>query len=228
MTTTRLIGDPPMEIRLRRSPRARRMTLRVSALDGAVSLTLPRGAPEAEGIAFAEERRAWIEKAQAGASPVAGVTEGAEIPVEGEAVRVAFHDGRGPRLEAGQLWLPMRAPGRCAVAFLKDLARDRLVAACDTHAGTLGVRYKEIALRDTRSRWGSCSMAGRLMFSWRLVMAPPRILDYVAAHEVAHLVHMDHSPAFWGVVAELCPTWKTERRWLRTDGRSLHRIRFED
>ncbi len=204
------------------------MTLRVSALDGSVSLTLPRGAPEAEGLAFAEERRSWIEEAQAGTAPRTGLSAGAEIPIEGVMTRVVFQDRRGAQMKDGQLSVPRKAPGRAAEAYLKTLARDRLVAACDLHTAHLGVRYTRFSLRDTRSRWGSCSAAGRLMFSWRLIMAPPAILDYVAAHEVAHLVHMDHSPAFWGVVDGLCPDWRTHRLWLRKEGTALHRIRFED
>ena len=83
-----------------------------------------------------------------------------------------------------------------------------------------------LTLRDTRSRWGSCSTDGNLMFSWRLILAPRQVLDYVAAHEVAHLVHMDHSSRFWGVVADLCPDYAAPRGWLRREGHGLHRFRF--
>ena len=111
-------------------------------------------------------------------------------------------------------------------AFLRATARDRLAAACDRHAGTLGRPYRRLTLRDTRSRWGSCTAGGDLMFSWRLVMAPPEVLDYVAAHEVAHLARMDHSPAFWAVVAGLCPAHEGPRAWLRERGGELHRLRL--
>jgi predicted metal-dependent hydrolase len=92
----------------------------------------------------------------------------------------------------------------------------------------VGRSYTSLALRDTRSRWGSCSPDGRLMYSWRLIMAPPQVLDYVAAHEVAHLVELNHSPAYWRVVTGICPDWKRHRDWLRTHGSSLHRLRFQD
>jgi predicted metal-dependent hydrolase len=90
----------------------------------------------------------------------------------------------------------------------------------------LGREVAQIALRDTRSRWGSCSATGRLMFNWRLAMAPPAVLDYVAAHEVAHLVEMNHAPAFWAVVARLCPDWRAQRAWLKAHGGALQAVVF--
>jgi predicted metal-dependent hydrolase len=118
--------------------------------------------------------------------------------------------------------------GRSIQAFLRTLARDRLAAASDRYAAALGRPYGKITLRDTRSRWGSCTSQGDLMYSWRLIMAPPAVLDYVAAHEVAHLERMDHSPAFWNIVARLCPDHARHRDWLRTEGTALHRVRFGD
>ncbi|MFM2356655.1 MAG: hypothetical protein RLZZ528_2391, partial [Pseudomonadota bacterium] len=113
-------------------------------------------------------------------------------------------------------------------AFLRVAARTRLNAACDRFAAALGRPYSRIALRDTRSRWGSCTQDGGLMFSWRLVMAPPEVLDYVAAHEVAHLAEMNHSDAFWSVVARLYPDHARQRRWLKAEGSLLHGYRFRD
>ncbi len=228
MKSIRLDGETPVEIRLRRSARARRLSLRVSSLDGAVTMTVPSRLPVAEAIAFAGDRREWILQARAQSRSSVTVAHGAKLPVEGEVCRVDAERVRAPRLERGVLTVPVRAPGRSTAAFLKCLARDRLAVACDARAGALGVSYSSIALRDTRSRWGSCSHAGRLMFSWRLAMAPPEVLDYVAAHEVAHLVRMDHSPAFWRVVERLVPGWRQHRRWLHQHGGDLHAYRFED
>jgi predicted metal-dependent hydrolase len=90
----------------------------------------------------------------------------------------------------------------------------------------IGRPYSRITLRDTRSRWGSCTADGALMYSWRLAMAPPAVLDYVAAHEVAHLAQMNHSPAFWAVVARLVPGHAAPRRWLKLHGQTLHGPRF--
>ena len=103
-----------------------------------------------------------------------------------------------------------------------------LAEAADRHSAALGRPHAGIVLRDTRSRWGSCTSEGNLMFSWRLIMAPPRILQYVAAHEVAHLAEMNHSPDFWAVVERLFPDYGVCRRWLRENGDHLHRVRFDD
>ena len=111
-------------------------------------------------------------------------------------------------------------------AFLKAEARNDLAAASDRHAKALGRPFRKLTLRDTKSRWGSCSTQGDLMYSWRLVMAPPEVLDYVAAHEVAHLAEMNHSPAFWAVVERLFPNHAACRRWLRAHGQTLHQVSF--
>ncbi|PKP85511.1 MAG: M48 family peptidase [Alphaproteobacteria bacterium HGW-Alphaproteobacteria-2] len=224
-----LPGEPPVAVRLRRSTQARRLSLRVSRLDGRVTLTLPRGVAEREGRAFAIAKAAWLRAALAGQPARLAVAPGTLLPVEGVSHEVDAAAGRGGvRCVAGQL-IVAGPPERLAVrlrAHLVALARLRLQAAANRHAVELGRGYCALTLADPRSRWGSCSAAGRLMFSWRLVMAPPEVLDYVAAHEVAHLAEMNHSPAFWAVVARLCPGHAAPRAWLRAEGPGLHRYDF--
>jgi len=111
--------------------------------------------------------------------------------------------------------------------LLTALARERLLGAVARHAEALGRPAGKITLRDTRSRWGSCSSKGDLMFSWRLIMAPPAVLDYVAAHEVAHLAEMNHSARYWAVCEQLCPEYRVHRRWLKQSGAALLAWRFE-
>jgi predicted metal-dependent hydrolase len=225
-----LPGPPAVSITLRRSKRARRISLRVSGLDGRVTLTLPWRARESEALDFARAREGWIREAIKRVPPALAVAEGVLLPVEGRPLRVTIAPGRGAiAVEGDRLVVPggAGAAGPRVAAFLRLLARDRLAAACDGHAARAGRRYARLVLRDTRSRWGSCSAAGVLMFNWRLVMAPPAVLDYVAAHEVAHLVRMDHSPAFWREVERLCPGHAAARAWLRREGASLHGWRFE-
>ncbi|MCV2870102.1 M48 family metallopeptidase [Defluviimonas sp. WL0002] len=229
MTRRILPGTPPLEITLRRSQRARRYSIRVSRVDGRVTLSLPARAPEADALAFAQEKADWIRAALRSASPRESVGPGSVIPIEGQSVVVRPAAVRAPKLVAGDLLVPEAAraqTGRRVEAFLKLLARDRLALACDQYAKQLGRGYRGLALRDTRSRWGSCSSAGGLMFSWRLILAPPQVLDYVAAHEVAHLAEMNHSPAFWRVVGSLCPDYAHHRTWLRKNGQSLHAFDF--
>jgi len=216
-------------VSLRRTGRARRMTLRVSRRDGTVTLTLPPRLPEAEALAFLNERRDWLSRALAGIEPPRAVAFGAALPVEGRPLLLTPSAVRGPSVEGDRLLLPQGRPAPVtAAAFLRMLAQARLAAASDRYARALGRSFTAIALRDTRSRWGSCTHEGRLMYSWRLAMAPPEVLDYVAAHEVAHLAHMDHSPAFWAAVARLCPGYAQPRAWLRQNGAELHAWRFQD
>ncbi|MCV2882627.1 M48 family metallopeptidase [Actibacterium sp. XHP0104] len=225
-----LPGDPRVEVQLRRSGRARRYSLRVSQLDGRVTLTLPTQAPLREGLDFLNERAEWVRGHLEQRPEAQSAVLGGELLFEGVLLPVRGASGlRAPRIEGGALLVPdndARASARIQ-AFLKQAARDRLVAACDRHAAALGRRYGRITLRDTRSRWGSCTAQGDLMFSWRLIMAPPVVLDYVAAHEVAHLIEMNHSAAFWAQVARVCPDYARHRGWLRENGRQLHQVRFE-
>lgn len=224
-------GNPPIAVELRRSVRARRLSLRISRIDGRVTLTLPKRAAESEGIAFANAREDWIRHHLAGQTEPWVPQIGKMIPLEGRMVRISASDRqKGVRLDGDALWVP-NDPTRVGVrlaAFLKLRARDALAQASDKYSSELGVGYGRITLRDTRSRWGSCSSNGDLMYSWRLIMAPTKVLDYVAAHEVAHLKEMNHSPAFWSLVSDLCPEYTQHRDWLRHEGDNLHRIRFTD
>ena len=170
-----LPGSPPVEIVLKRSARARRFSLRVSRLDGRVTLSLPSRAREAEAMAFARSQEEWLRETLAGMPVRAGVVIGGEVPVEGRMLRLVQGTGRGVRLEGDSLRVPgdPAQAGARVGAFLKALARERLVAASDRYAAEIGRKVTRVSLRDTRSRWGSCAHDGSLMYSWRLVMARP-------------------------------------------------------
>ena len=215
-----------MPLVLRRSSRARRLSLRISALDGRVTLTLPQRLPEAEALKFASEKEDWIRSHLSRHPQAVEIQEGGLLPVEGRLRRIAIHSGRGVRLKEGVIEAPGRSPVRSIERYLKELARDRLAEASDRYAARLGVGYTRLTLRDTRSRWGSCSSAGALMYSWRLILAPREILEYVAAHEVAHLREMNHSADFWALVHDLYGESAAARLWLREQGAELHRYRF--
>jgi hypothetical protein len=227
-----LPGTPPVEVHLKRSARARRFSLRVSRLDGKVTLSMPLRAREGEALAFLRGHEGWLRETLRAMpeSAVRPVGIGSVIPVEGRALTLASGTGRGIRVEGNHLLVPgsPETAGPRVAAWLKVLARDRLAAASTRHARQVGRSYSSLALRDTRSRWGSCSPDGRLMYSWRLVMAPPPVLDYVAAHEVAHLVELNHSAAYWAVVERIFPGWQAQRAWLHDHGQTLHRLRFQD
>ncbi len=225
-----LPGDDEVALILRRSARVRRFSLRVSRLDGRVTLSMPAHARESEALAFAAAQADWIRRMQSGAVAATRVGFGTALPVEGRLLTLTPGAVRAPLVDGDRLILPDgadRAAAR-ALAWLRLLARARLQAASDGYAARIGRNHAGLTLRDTRSRWGSCAHDGRLMYSWRLIMAPPAVLDYVAAHEVAHLAEMNHSPAFWAVVRDLMPGYEVHRRWLKREGNRLQAYLFTD
>lgn len=223
-----LPGEADVSLILRRSARARRFSLRVSRLDGRVTLSMPAHAQEADALAFAATQADWIRRAQSGVADATCVAFGTLLPFAGQMLTLTPGPVRTPRVEGALLLLPPD-PVRVAIraqSWLKLQARDRLLAATDRYAAALGRTHTGVTLRDTRSRWGSCAPDGAIMYSWRLIMAPPEVLDYVAAHEVAHLAEMNHSPSFWAVVTRLMPDYAPRRRWLKQQGNALHRYQF--
>lgn len=230
-------GAERYRVAIKRVSRARRFTLRVRAATLDAVLTMPAGGTLRAAKTFAERHAAWIGdrlKTLPRKIPFAvGSTipfRGAELPiVASSGLRAAaFLDvGLRPDGSHGPVLRVAGTPAeqhRRVTAFLQAEARRDLEAAVRRHAAAVGRPVRTVTLRDTRSRWGSCSARGALNFSWRLVMAPPVVLDYLAAHEVAHLVHLDHSPAYWAVAARLAPELPAAEAWLRAHGAALHRF----
>lgn len=222
----RLDSVPDVRIDVRQSARARRLSLRVSNLDGRVTLTMPTGMSLRVAQDFAERKAKWISRAVERRPCPMLVDVGSEIPVEGRPRMIVAGSESTARLADGAIEAPAGSVAPAVMTLLKELARQRLVTAAERHSRAVGKEFRRLTLKDTRSRWGSCSAEGNLMFSWRLILAPPCVLDYVAAHEVAHLRHMDHSRAFWSLVRRVCPGYQAPRSWLRREGAGLHRYRF--
>lgn len=222
------IGSPPIPLVLRVSARARRLSLRVSSLDGRVTLTRPAWVRAEDAMDFARTRENWVRMQLGRQQAPLRVADTVDIPIEGHMATVRVGARRGVALEEDTLCAPRHGTGAAIEAFLKERARDRAREAVERHARGIGRDVTRLSLRDTRSRWGSCTSKGSIMLSWRLIMAPPEILDYVAAHEVAHLRYMDHSAAFWDQVEALFPGHKRASGWLRDHGPGLHRYRFRD
>ncbi|MEM6438556.1 MAG: SprT family zinc-dependent metalloprotease [Pseudomonadota bacterium] len=224
------LSRPDAVVSLNWSSRAKRFTLSVGRADGRARLTLPDRARLDEAEDFLKRQAGWLEAAMARSPAPQPLKAGGALPYRGAQVVLTPEAGprRAPRVEAGRLLVRGGAEGAPAkaLAFLKTEARAALVSAAERHAATLGRRPTRVTLRDTRSRWGSCASSGALSFSWRLIMAPPEVLDYVAAHEAAHLVEMNHSAAFWALVERLDPDWRERRGWLRRHGATLQRVRF--
>ena len=215
-------------MRFRRNARARRIILRMDRQGDGVIVTLPARASAAQGLRFATEQHGWIAARLTSAPDQLRFAPGAQIPLRGEP-----HDIVHVPERRGTVWLD--APQRICVAgdaahlarrlrdFLIAEARRDLRAASERHAAAMAARFTRLVLRDPSGRWGSCSSDGTLNYSWRLIMAPGFVLDYVAAHEVAHLKEMNHGPDFWALVARHCARMEEAKAWLRRHGPGLQR-----
>lgn len=215
-------------LRLRRSTRAVRLLLRVNPRDGRIELVLPPKVRLEDGLAFARGQGAWIADRLRAAPHHVPFADGAEVPLLGVAHRIV-HVGarRGPPvIEAAGCLEVAGAPdfvSRRVRDYLTRRARGALTSHVQHFAGRLGRRPGRISLRDTATRWGSCSANGDMSFSWRLVLSPASVLAYVAAHESAHLVELNHSRRFWALVEDLLPGHDDARAWLKTHGAQLLR-----
>jgi predicted metal-dependent hydrolase len=220
-----------LRILLRRRPTARRLTLRVSSATGEVVMTLPTRTSVGVARTFAVSHGGWIAARLARMPERVLFTAGAVLPIRGVPHRVLHRDRRSglTRLETlveePVLSVACDAPhiARRITDFLQREARRDLTEAVGRYTGKLGQGPTRITLRDTRSRWGSCTVRGELNFSWRLILAPPMVLDYLVAHEMGHLREMNHSARFWTLVRSLCPHVDEAERWLKRNGASLHR-----
>lgn len=230
LPSTMTVEDLPVTIALRQTRAARRLSLSVSHVDGGVTLTTPPHCSLDTLQRFVATHRAWLRNAVAAAPTAATIDDGVEIPFQGSPVTVRWASGRrSTQLSEEDKVLHVGGAsadvGRRVVIWLREEARSRLLARSRHHADQLGVSFNTLHIRDTRSRWGSCSTSGALSYSWRLVLAPASVLDYVAAHEVAHLREMNHSARFWALVSVLKPDWRDDRDWLKRHGATLHRYR---
>ncbi len=224
------LGGRAVPLVCRVSPRARRITLRIDASIGGVRLTLPRGVSRGQGLDFARAQQDWLLRRLSALPPPVPFIAGAELPFLGRklVLRHAPDARRGVWIEDGGLWVSGDGAflARRVTDFLKREAKREILSRARTLAQRLppGARpLGRVILRDTRSRWGSCAVSGDLSFSWRLILAPEEVLDYVVAHEVAHLAEMNHGPDFWRLVESLAGNVKRPKAWLKREGAGLHR-----
>jgi predicted metal-dependent hydrolase len=219
-------------VRVRRHRQARRYTLRINAATREVILTMPPRGSLREAKAFAQRQGGWIAARFHRLPQVIPFADGHIVPLRGVSHRIMHRPGvRGTVwIEAGAgdeglLCVAGEAPhvGRRVGDFLRREALRDLELSSRRAAELLGVNIKRISVRDQSSRWGSCSATGVLSYSWRLILAPPFVLDYLAVHEVAHLVEMNHSPRFWRLVEKVCSDSHRAKAWLDVHGNDLHR-----
>lgn len=228
--------DAPVLVR--RNPRARRISLTVNEARRGAVLTVPYNASLEDAGDFLARHFEWLQKRLAAMPQAVPFAHGALVPLRGQPHLLRFAPSGKRR---GVVWTEepllngLDAQPSIVVAgaaehaprrlkdWLKRQAREDLSKSCAIHAGNLDVRPARITVRDQSSRWGSCSATGALSFSWRLILAPEFVLDYLAAHEVAHLREMNHGARFWAHVRETCPETDKAKRWLRKNGPQLHR-----
>ena len=223
-------------VRVRRHRQARRYTLRIHSATREVVLTMPPRGSLAQAREFAQKHGAWIAARLQRLPQAAPFADGTVLPLRGANHRIVHR-----RRQRGTVWIETgvaderllcvagEAPHvpRRVRDFLKREAKRDLEAASRRAAAALSVSIKRVSVRDQSSRWGSCSTTGVLSYSWRLILAPPFVLDYLAAHEVAHLVEMSHSRVFWRLVERICPHMRSAKSWLDAHGAELHRYGIE-
>jgi hypothetical protein len=221
-------GVVPLKVRAH--PRARRIALKIDHAGDAVEMVLPRRCSRGEALRFLEASRGWIDSRLATLPPRIPLADGALVPVMDVPHRLR---AMGPIRGKGAAWIEegeIRVTGdpvfleRRTRDFLRALAKRELGARAEEMAVRIERKVKRVTVRDTVSRWGSCARGGNLSFSWRLIFAPDAVIDYVVAHEVAHLVEMNHSKRFWRIVERLHPGAKAERLWLNRNRLRLMRI----
>lgn len=229
-TVALAIDGAPVPVKLRLNPRARRVIVKVHPTTGEVTVVAPTSRGLDHALDFARGEKDWIARQRARVPAPVSLVPGARLPFRGHHHEIRHGGAGGPApvwhdADGRILWVHGRdehAPRRLG-DFLKREARALCEARAMEYGTRIGVTPSRITMRDTASRWGSCSAARVISFSWRLIFAPDFVRDYVVAHEVAHLKEMNHGPRFWKIVELLHPEMRAAQAWLKTHGRSLQR-----
>ncbi|MBB4197014.1 hypothetical protein CCR94_23415 [Rhodoblastus sphagnicola] len=228
--------DRRFRVAIKRLASARRFTLRVRAATRDVVLTMPARSNLRDAEGFVQRHAEWIAHRLARLPDRQSFDPDVEIPFRGAPHMLVHCDHARPMAGAGPVWIDAsRTPAAiCAngdpahferriTDFFRREARREIEDAARRHVAAVGRAPISISLKDTTSRWGSCSAKGALNFSWRLILAPPFVLDYLVAHEMAHLRHHNHSDQFWSLTKTLCPATAKAEAWLKLYGAQLHR-----
>jgi len=216
---------------LRRSERARHLMLRIIPATGEPELVLPRRTSLSAGLDFARDKAGWLQRQLDAVPPPVPFADGAAIPLRGKPITIRREDSL-----FDDIWLSGRTLHVAAAApvmalavraWLRAEARAELGARSRRLARTIGCEVRRVVVRDTMSRWGSCSPSGHISYSWRIIFAPDFAIDYLVAHEVAHLQEFNHGRRFWALVDRLTEHADRGRAWLRDEGATLHRYGLE-
>ncbi len=233
-TREHVVAGRALPLRIVENARATRLTLRIDAGGRGLRITIPPGVPEREVDRFLTRHSGWLEKKLEKLPDRPQVRPGVKLPVRGVPHLIVHEPGkRGTVVVGAENGAPTltvhgerRHLPRRLSDHLKREAKREIETLVEKHTATVGRRAKAVRFRDTTSRWGSCTSDGTLSFSWRIMMAPPTVIDYLVAHEVAHLKEMNHGPRFWKLCRELCPRTDEAKAWLKRNGGALQAIDF--
>lgn len=222
----------PDYIRLKKSLAAKRYTLKINQKERCVDLIMPKRGSADQAYHFAMKHKDWIAQKLSALPEAISFNHGTIISIMGEAITIDIIQDTNRKttdikLEDGILRvktnLDLKDVGQRITRFLKKLAKQSFAEMAQEKAETISKDIKSVSVRDTTSRWGSCSQSGNLSFSWRLIFAPFETIDYVIAHEVAHLEHLNHSPDFWNLCEDLSQEYTKGKRWIKKNGQELMR-----
>ena len=228
------VGSRTVALNVVRSARANRLTLRIGRNGDAAKITAPNHVRETEIMQFISRHMGWLGEKLEAYPTRPNLRAGVKVPIKGVAHKIVHRPGRGTNTiyvaEAGpeiHIHGQEAAIARRVADHLKKEAKAIIEPMALKLSADTGRRVKSIKFKDTTSRWGSCSSDGNLSFSWRIMMAPPKVIAYLVAHEVAHLTEMNHGPKFWALCGKLCPDSDACRSWLKRNGAKLQSIGFE-
>ncbi|MBN9250699.1 MAG: hypothetical protein BGO03_14515 [Mesorhizobium sp. 61-13] len=229
-----VVAGRSLPLRIVENDRARRLTLRIDAGGQGLRITVPPGLRRGEVEKFLHRHQGWLEQRLAKVPDRPQVRPGIKLPVYGVPHMIVHEPGKrgtvsvgsdenGPTLviHGDRVHLPRRLTD-----YLKREAKREIEALVEKHTAKVGRKAKAVRFKDTSSRWGSCTSDGNLSFSWRIMMAPRPVINYLVAHEVAHLKEMNHGPKFWKLCEELCPDTERCKAWLKKNGSALQAIQF--
>lgn len=234
LPATLQVGGRVLAFNVTRSARASRLTLRIGRNGDSAKITAPNHVRETEIMDFVARHMAWLDEKLNAYPTRPNLRAGVKVPIKGTAHKIVLRAGRGVNIRVQgesepelHIFGQEAAVARRVADFLKKEAKATIEPMALALAAQTGRRIKSIRFKDTTSRWGSCSSDGNLSFSWRIMMAPPKVIAYLVAHEVAHLTEMNHGPKFWALCEKLCPDSGPCRSWLKRNGNKLQSIGFE-
>ena len=214
------------KIKVVHSKRAKRLTLRIDEMERLPILTVPQRCSEKKALAFVEEHQDWITNMLAKLPKSKKIKDGSQISFFGQILTINHH----PELRAGTYIEGTKIIvcgnkefiHRRVIDFLKKQAHERLLELSKAKARLINCEINSVCIKETKSRWGSCSSKNNINYNWRITLAPAYVINYLISHEVSHLAHQDHSKEFWACVERLCPDYKDGRKWLKIKGKELY------